>query len=813
LKASLTITSSYVIYGLGGVGKSQIAIEYSYRHRDDFDIIHWLRADNYETLLTSYSQLYHHACFRGFTGLDLGDETDLEKIATSVKLWFENCQAVRWLLVIDNADKLERDNRNSSIISQLIPRGRTGHVLVTSRAVSAIGQLAPNGQELLVMGEEDATRFLYECSKAEESEDAAALVGELGRLPLAIEQAGGLIREARVTIAEYRRLYKANISEALREGLSDRHRREYYHETVSTTWNVSVDAIDQKDRLAATIFRIAAFLDGKQIQKDLFYEVELSVDGSREKVSEWQANKAFQTLMSYSLIRPIKDDDALEMHSLVQAVIRDDEKTDRLLCFGKSAELVSRRFPFENLRLCRKYLSQAQNCLSIAKDLQFETPTIQNILGSLGCYWFEVGQFQEALVTFKRLLDVDEGRFGIDHIDSAYLISNIGAMYQSQGKYDEAILWLERALNICEREFGDDLGFAYASNNLGVVYKSQGKYDEAIQAYERARIIYKREFGDDSIDSARLSHNLGVLYESQGKYDEATQAYERACIICKREFGGSIDYARTSNNLGLMYQSQGKHDEAILAFERALKIYEREFGVDHIKIAGVSNNLGLVYRSQGKYNEARLAVERALKICEREFGADHIKIADTSNNLGLVYQSQEKHDEAILVFERALKIYEREFGDDHIEFAGTSNNLGLVYRSQGKHDEAILVFERALKIYEREFGANHIKVAGTSNSLGLVYQSQGKHDEAILAFERALKIYDGKSGSTHQYSANSLHNMGLTYQCLGRWTSAQSYYKRATDLHRQFRGPEHPFTLGSERALADMNNVLDEIGG
>src|SRR5271169_7021220 len=77
-EASLIMTSSYVLYGLGGVGKTQIAIEYSYRHEADFDMIYWLRADNYETLLMSYLQLYNDPSFKAFSSINLGDESNLE---------------------------------------------------------------------------------------------------------------------------------------------------------------------------------------------------------------------------------------------------------------------------------------------------------------------------------------------------------------------------------------------------------------------------------------------------------------------------------------------------------------------------------------------------------------------------------------------------------------------------------------------------------------------------------------------------------------------------------------------------------------
>ena len=417
------ITSSYVIYGLGGVGKTQVAIEYSHLHRSDFDIIYWLRADDYETLLRSYSQLYEDSSFRSLTGLNLGDENNLEKISARVILWFERCQDLRWLLVIDNADRLQRDSASQGkqieTIGNIIPRGQSGCVLVTSRDRSALVQLATDGDELLVMDEDEARNFLFKCSKADptESEYVVALVNELGRLPLAIEQAGGFIRETGVTISEYRRLYSANKSKALEKGLSATHRSQYYRETVSTTWNVSFKSIHERDRLASVILKIAAFLDGKQIQKDLFYGATLSVDESEESVSEWEINEAFGTLMSYSLVRPIQGEESVEMHLLVQNVIRDDEKTDKAQYFIHSAELVQKRFPWggdaNNLKSCRKYLSQTQNCVAIAEELHIENYNIETILQSMAAYFWLAGQFRQSLTSYQKALKLLDSRFGV----------------------------------------------------------------------------------------------------------------------------------------------------------------------------------------------------------------------------------------------------------------------------------------------------------------------------------------------------------------------------------------------------------------
>ena len=362
-------TSSYIIYGLGGVGKTQVAIEYSYQHRNDFDIVYWLRADDYDTLLTSYSQLYNDALFQEFTGLKLGDEMNSENIAMRLRLWFETCKGIRWLLVIDNADNLGRaagptqlHTAQTPMIANLIPKGCGGCILITSRDKSSLGQLAHDGMELYSMEEAEAKDFLCECSKTtNESEDAVFLVRELGRLPLAIEQAGGFIRENGLTIAEYRQLYERNRSQVLQEGLSETHRAQYYHETVHTTWNISFEAVQQRDPLAGTILRIAAFLDGKRIQKDLFYGANVKVDGHEDALSELAVTKAFGTLMSYSLIQSVPGEQSVEMHLLVQTVIREDPRTEKVQCFMDSAELVRKRFPWggdaNNLKSCLMYFS------------------------------------------------------------------------------------------------------------------------------------------------------------------------------------------------------------------------------------------------------------------------------------------------------------------------------------------------------------------------------------------------------------------------------------------------------------------------
>ena len=162
---------------------------------------------------------------------------------------------------------------------------------------------------------------------------------------MAIKQAGGFIKENGISIAEYRELYKSNRSKALKKGLSTAHKELYYRETVATTWDVSFKAIEQTDPLANVILRISAFLDGKKIQKDLFYGANLKVGSKENIISDWEVNESFGTLMSYSLVHSFKNKQCVEMHLLVQSVIRDVTRAEQVQLFMASAELVDRRFP------------------------------------------------------------------------------------------------------------------------------------------------------------------------------------------------------------------------------------------------------------------------------------------------------------------------------------------------------------------------------------------------------------------------------------------------------------------------------------
>ena len=255
--------------------KLKLPFEYAYEHKTDFDIICWLRANDWNTLVNSYVQLSRipELISLGIPSPEEGQNH--VEVAEQMKNWFERENNARWLLIFDNADKIDEGENTRSVV-ELVPSGQHGCVLATSRDRASDGELASAGKSVEEMQEDEAVLFLLKCSRRQELEtldqDAKNLIKKLGYLPLAIEQAGGYIRTRNISIARYIYLYDTNKPDMLKADLPKSHKKRFYQETVATTWKISFEEVDRRDPLAGEILRLMTFLDGAKIQKELFEE-------------------------------------------------------------------------------------------------------------------------------------------------------------------------------------------------------------------------------------------------------------------------------------------------------------------------------------------------------------------------------------------------------------------------------------------------------------------------------------------------------------------------------------------------------------
>jgi tetratricopeptide (TPR) repeat protein/transcriptional regulator with XRE-family HTH domain len=703
----VALVQTLAVKGLGGIGKTQIAIEYAYRARERKHDAHifWIPAASEEAIMASFVRFAHM--------LSLAAETmaDQPKLVAEIICWFEQCQQ-DWLLIFDNVEDI-------SLVRRYFPRQGSGSILMTTRSNAVASIAIPfEVDQLSVM---EGTEFLLRrtCSldvSDEESNRAINVVIALDGFPLALDQAGAYIEETGCSFEAYLQLYYDYRNVLLaRRGIQSTS----YPDSVTTTWSLCFQKVELVNPAAADLLRLCAFLAPDFIPEELLsngaphWPVELQLAVS----DRLTFNQMIEDLLKFSLVKRFAEERCLSLHRLVQTVQMDAlapeakrqwaERVIRAMhsAFPETVEMSTRQ-------QLQRYLSQAQVCYALIQDYAFE--------------------FAEATA----------------------LLAHIATYLEDLAFYEQAECLFQRVLQISERKRGpDDSAVAEALNNLATLYGKQSRHDEAEPLFLRALQIWEHNLGPDHPRVASVLKNMATLYKDQARYIEAEPLFLRALHIWEQNFGPEYpDLARPLNGLANVYSDQGKYSEAEPLFLRALRIREQCLGPDHPDVASLLNNLASLCSRQGKYSEAEPLFLRALRIREQCLGPDHPLVAFPLNNLAHLYKQEQRYSEAEPLFLRALRIREQCLGPDHPNVAYPLNHLASLYHQQGKDSEAERLSLRALQIWERSLGSDHPAVAYALNNLAQFSFDQGKYSEAEAFFLRALRIREDSLGPAHPFT-------------------------------------------------------------
>jgi tetratricopeptide (TPR) repeat protein len=599
------ISQPQAVHGLGGVGKTQLALEYVYRYYQDYEAVLWTRADTQEALISGF------VIFAALLQLPEQEERDQLKSVQAVKHWLTNSKG--WLLLLDNADDL-------TLVRDFLPPAGRGHTLLTTRAAS-MGRLA-HPIEVDALGVESGALLLLRLTyriapnaaleQAEASERAIArsITQELGGLPLALDQAGAYIEETQCSLADYLQLYRTQRAELLkaRGGLVPDH-----PEPVATTWSLSFAQVQARSAGAADLLRVCAFLHPDAIPEEIITEGAIKLGPNVQAVAESPLafNQAIGVLLSYSLLKRQAEQHLLSMHRLVQAVLKDDmDAPTYRLWAERVVQAVDQALPAEvdfgpNARYDR-CLSHAQECARLIEQEHLTSSAARWLLHRTGRYLWQHARYAEAEAFYLHSLRIMEQVLGPDHPDVATPLVGLAVLYYEQGKYAEAEPLYQRALRIQERALGtNDPEVAYALTGLGSLYAEQGKYTDAEPLYQRALHIWEQASGPDHPQVAHPLSGLAILYRERGKYAEAEPLYQRALRIWEHALGPDHPLVATVlNNLAILYQEQGKYAEAEPLYQRALCIREQTLGPDHPRTQNVVRNYAILLRKMGGEAEA-----------------------------------------------------------------------------------------------------------------------------------------------------------------------------------------------------------------
>ncbi|KAI9773562.1 MAG: hypothetical protein M1840_006836 [Geoglossum simile] len=558
-----------VVCGLGGIGKTQLAIEYARLHKTSYTSVFWLDGKSEESLVQSFLSIANRlpkSQILNFNAQEIRGTEESKERAQDVLQWFALEGNFKWLLIFDNIDRTsfgasdsDAESLASYNITHYFPRGDVGTIIITTR----LQRLADLGDainlrkidmrnSILILEKhagkrlKQSSNFIADKEGAEIEEfdpDAVALVKRLEGLPLALVFAGSYIRST--TIAKYLEFY-TNSWNDLHETMNIRH--DYPRRTIITTWAISYQELKRKDQGAAKLLQFWGCLDNQ----DLWFQL-LRWPRYRAQAPGWLCQitatevcfmETIRTLLDYSLIEQKEGSHSYSMHAVVHDWIREfvnREGGDDLFRLGvtsvglavptrdeRSYWTVQRRLLPHANRLSG--YSRKKKLFSMFQEEIDNTSYLQG-LGALGNLYSDQGRLAEAETMYERALAGCEKALGPEHTSTLDIVNNLGNLFKSQGRLAEAEAMYERALAGCEKALGPEhTSTLDIVNNLGILYTNQGRLAEAEAMYERALAGCEKALGPEHTSTLDTVNNLGILYSDQGRLAEAEAMYERAGI-------------------------------------------------------------------------------------------------------------------------------------------------------------------------------------------------------------------------------------------------------------------------------------------
>jgi tetratricopeptide (TPR) repeat protein len=786
-RTSAALVPAQTIHGLGGVGKTRLAVEYAWAFGDTYRALLFISAETPSALAANLSRLARPEAL----GVCDPAEDDENRQREAVLRWLET--EPDWLLMLDNVDTPEA----AAAVQALLPRLVSGHVIITSR----LGDWSENVEALALgtLSEEAAVIYLLaKCvarrEQPDDTEAALALARALGGLALALEQAGAFINLHGLSLREYHDRWRRE-DEAVREWFDQDLMR--YPRSVMTTWETSFAELGEEAR---TLLRLLCWLSTEPAPRDLFRtDVAAEIVRARLGAPRVQLLRAVRELTDYSLVE-LTGGDKVQIHRLVQEVTRvrlPSQETRRVTlvdCLGVvNAFAVGNPYEPGTWPVWEPLRPHLFAVAGWAEGADIHEPT-GRLLNQLGILLLRKAAHVEAEQCLRRALRLRTAHFGPRSSEVAVVEENLGTVAERLDHLPEAEQHYRHALAILrELGLGDDEEAASVHNNLAALYVGMNRFDEAATHLHEAMAIDQRRLPANGPQRTSALSNHGVLLWRIGRFAEAEAAYRQAIAIAEAHHGADFPEVSTMlSNLGLVLQEVGRIDEAEQYLRRALVADTATFGPDHPAVGRDANNLALLLRSRGELAEAEKLLRETLGRDRGVLGEQHSEVADDYSNLGLILIDQGRNTEAEECFRRALACDEALYGPSHLRVAISNLNLASALKNRGELGEAFRFTQRALEIQAEKLGPQHPDLALTWNNLAQLLQLHGQLRCARAALRHAMTIDRKAFGRRHPRLGRQLNNLAHIYWQEGRLARAAWLYRSTLIADRAVYGPSHP---------------------
>ncbi|MFE1840298.1 FxSxx-COOH system tetratricopeptide repeat protein [Streptomyces sviceus] len=786
---------SQVLYGLGGMGKTQTALEYAHRYKSAYDVVWWMNAAQPGLIRSALADLAPY--------LELEEGEDVGSTAEAVlRALGQGRPFDRWLLVYDNAG-------SPTELAGLLPEGPPGgHVLITSRDRAWVN--SAGRAEVEVFTRAESVELLHRFSPSLSAEDAEQIAHELGDLPLAVGQTATWLSESNMPVDRYLAQLRDRPADTLDH--TQLPPREYPN-SAARTWQISVDDLRRRDRAAAEMLEICSFFGPDPIPMRLLYgravtrALTMDADEPRDEMAIAQL---LRLLNRYGLARSDQGSETLTVHRLVQAVIRDGvggARWTELRGVVHAALADANPGNPESTADWDEY-DELLPHLEPSRAAADPNPEVRKLIIDSVRYLWKRSLYSTAHDLAQRTLtrwsrpDFPGG--GLDDTHTLLLRTQLGNVLRSLGRLKEAH---EVDLEVLEK-FTAARGAEYpatlaAAGNVAADLRALGRYQEARELDRGTYDVALREFGEDHQRTLMYANNLGMSEYLAGDRRAALNlhrtAYER-----QRQNQGSMK-PRTlnlANNYARDLRETGELQQALTLLETTTRLYQQLLGDGHSDTLRARKNLAVALRRDGRYAEARDIDQDIYNRYLQAHGADHYDTLAVACSLASDLAALGDTAHALEDYaQRALGRYKDYLGAEHPVTLVCANNMSVYLRLLGRTSESLALSERTVEHLRTALGETHPYTYSCMLNHANDLVAVGQVQEAADVEARARRGLLAALGPDHYDVIGSASNLSLSLRALGREAEADALREDALARAKRTLGDDHPTTLSIARGV------------
>lgn len=741
-----TVVLPATLHGMGGIGKTQTAVEYIYRHLDDYDLVWWIPAGQPTQIRSGLTELAKHLGLPGSSEAHTAVPAVLEALRRGNPIR-------RWLLVFDAAETPEA-------VRKFFPSNGPGEILITSRNPAWANVARP--VEVSVFRREESTELLRRRGPDINDGDADQIADKLGDLPLAIEQAAAWRAETGMPVREYLRLFEEKVAEIFESSSTPD-----YEVPLAAAWNVSFDELRNHNPAAHQILLICAFFSSEPISRDLFSGVrnaqispELDVT-LRDPIA---LARAIREINRYGLAKIDHGTNTIQLHRLVQLVLRNRITTPTMqtqMRHGAHQLLAnidpndpekSKNWPLYRELLPHAYAADVVNC---------NDGWVRQLVINLMRFLYQWGDHEEAASLAQRAYRDFTDKLGPNDPQTLEVAWRLGFFLFVLGRFKEAAelnqSTLQRRIQVSGENSEETFG---VQANILADLKAKGDFAAARQLSEEIFDKASRLFGPDDPETLKVAHLHGMSLRMMGDYSGARELDEST-------------YQKMNDVLGR----------------------------DNLQTQGVHVSIVVDRREQGEYSWARIEQEKLVERAIEQDGPDRQNTQLRIYLLSIARRKDGDHDGAFELSGPVLENFRRRYTSVHPHTVGCVLAHSIDLRHAGDLDKARRLGDEAVASYRQLWGDDHPHTSAAKVDLGVTLRLSGDATGARDVDGQAFDQLRAKLGADHPNAVVAGINLASDLSALGETDAAIVLGQEMLERSRGSLGPAHPTTLAAELNL------------